>query len=84
MLLQVYLLDALGFENGGLRMPELGFTSESGVMDIADYLDTHPKTNLKASLQKAAGDLPVTLTPQDLQLAYSHLRRDINETKKQA
>ena len=84
LLLQVYLLDALGFENGGLRMPKLGFTSESGVMDIADYLDTHPKTNLKASLQKAAGDLPVTLTPQDLQLAYSHLRRDINETKKQA
>lgn len=73
LLLQIQLLDALGYDDRNIQDPEAAFYAPGIVGDIAGYLDTLPETDLKDELSKAAEALPVLFAPKEIQMVYTGL-----------
>ena len=82
-LLQVQLLDALGYENGNVQDPEMAFSAPAIIGDIANYLDRYPETDLQTDLSIAAKRLPVQILPGEVQKVYSMLMDEIHNWKKE-
>ena len=81
LLLQIQLLDALGYDDHNIQDPEAAFYAPGIVGDIAGYLDTLPETDLKDELSKAAEALPILFVPKEIQMVYTGLLRELKSQR---